>query len=77
MWTRQHVHILLSWHAIAASRTPLAPSRQGKRMASVYLEPEALRQLRRIALDEETTVQSLLVEGVNAVFAARGQSRIA
>lgn len=57
-------------------RSSLAPSRQGKRVATVYLEPEALRQLHQIALDEETSLQSLLLEGVNAVFAARGRSRI-
>jgi hypothetical protein len=57
-------------------RSSLAPSRQGKRVATVYLEPEALKQLHQIALDEEASLQSLLIEGVNAVFAARGRSRI-
>jgi hypothetical protein len=56
---------------------PVAASRQGKRVATVYLEPEALRQLQKIAFDEETTIQALLSEGVNAVFQARGLSRIA
>lgn len=52
-------------------------SRQGKRIASVYLEPEALRQIQKIAFDEETTVQALLCEGINAVFEARSLSRLA
>jgi hypothetical protein len=56
---------------------PVAKTRQGKRVATVYLEPEALRQLRQIALSEERTVQELLAEGVNAVFAKRAMSRIA
>lgn len=56
---------------------PVAKTREGKRVATVYLEPEALRQLKRIGFDEETTVQELLVEGVNAVFEKRGLSRIA
>jgi hypothetical protein len=43
----------------------------------VYLEKEALRQLQKIAFDEETTIHALLAEGVNGVFAARGLSRIA
>lgn len=55
----------------------VAPSRQGKRVATVYLEPEALRQLQKLAFDEETTLQALLVEGVNAVFEARGLTRLA
>lgn len=52
-------------------------SRQGKRIASVYLEPEALRQIQKIAFDEETTVQALLCEGINAVFEARSLTRLA
>jgi hypothetical protein len=46
-------------------------------VATVYLEKEALRQLQKLAFDEETTLQALLVEGINNVFAARGLSRIA
>jgi hypothetical protein len=56
---------------------PVAKTREGKRVATVYLEPEALRQLKRIGFDEERTVQDLLIEGVNAVFEKRGLSRIA
>lgn len=56
---------------------PVAKTREGKRVATVYLEKDALRQLRRIALEEETTLQALLVEGVNAVFAARNLDQIA
>ena len=56
---------------------PVAKTREGRRAATVYLDKEALRQLQKIAFDEETTIQSLLAEGVNGVFAARGLSRIA
>lgn len=56
---------------------PVAKTREGKRVATVYLEKEALRQLQKLAFDEETTLQALLVEGVNSVFATRGLSRIA
>lgn len=61
----------------AARKYPVAKTREGKRVATVYLEPEALRQLKRIGFDEERTVQDLLIEGVNAVFEKRGLSRIA
>jgi hypothetical protein len=60
-----------------ARKYPVAKTREGKRVATVYLEPEALRQLKRIGFDEERTVQDLLIEGVNAVFEKRGLSRIA
>ena len=58
-------------------RYPVAKTREGKRVATVYLEREALRQLQKVAFDEETSIQALLVEGINAVFQARGLSRIA
>ncbi len=61
----------------SASRYPKAKTREGKRVATVYLDREALRQLQKIGFDEETTIQALLVEGVNAVFERRGLSRIA
>jgi hypothetical protein len=60
-----------------ARKYPVAKTREGRRAATVYLEKEALRQLQKIAFDEETTIQALLAEGVNGVFAARGLSRIA
>src|SRR5215212_6079555 len=53
---------------------PVAKTREGKRVATVYLEKEALRQLQKLAFDEETTIQALLTEGVNSVFMARGLS---
>lgn len=56
---------------------PVAKTREGKRVVTTYVSPEALKQLKGIAIDEEKTVQELLTEGVNAVFAARGLSRIA
>ena len=60
-----------------ASRYPKAKTREGKRVAPVYLEREALRQLQKVAFDEEVTIQALLTEGINAVFERRGLSRIA
>src|SRR4051812_39052339 len=60
-----------------ARKYPVAATRQGKRVASVYLDPDAQKQLHLVAIHEGKTIQDLLIEGVNAVFAARGQSRIA
>lgn len=61
----------------AAPRYPKATTRAGKRVVTAYVSPEAFRQLKRIAADEDAQVQDLLTEGLNAVFAARGLSRIA
>jgi hypothetical protein len=41
------------------------------------VSPEAFRQLKRIAADEDLQQQDLLLEGINAVFEKRGLSRIA
>jgi hypothetical protein len=64
-------------HEAQGRKYPVAKTREGRRAATVYLDKEALRQLQKIAFDEETTIQALLAEGVNGVFAARGLSRIA
>ncbi|WP_375455631.1 ribbon-helix-helix domain-containing protein [uncultured Methylobacterium sp.] len=44
---------------------------------TAYLEPEAFQQLRLVMVREDTTMQALLIEGINAVFAKRNLSRIA
>jgi hypothetical protein len=64
-------------HEAQGRKYPVAKTREGRRAATVYLDKEALRQLQKIAFDEETTIQALLAEGINGVFAARGLSRIA
>ncbi len=53
------------------------PSRTGKRVLSVYLDPLAWKQLRQLALDGETTTQALGEEAVNLLFAKHGLNRSA
>jgi hypothetical protein len=59
----------------SATRRP--PSREGKRVLSVYLDPLAWKQLRQLALDTETTTQGLGEEAVNLLFAKHGINRTA
>lgn len=59
------------------ARYPKASTREGKRVVTAYISPEAFRQLKRIAADEDRQQQDLLLEGINAVFEKRGLSRIA
>ena len=54
-----------------------AKTREGKRVVTAYLAPEALKQLQRLALDEDSTLQDLMVEAVNDLFAKRGLTRLA
>ncbi|MGE0415445.1 MAG: ribbon-helix-helix domain-containing protein [Acetobacteraceae bacterium] len=51
------------------------PSRQGKRAAVAWLEPEAIRQLNIWAIQNDRNVQDILVEAINEWFAARGLPR--
>jgi hypothetical protein len=65
-----------------AARYPKASTREGKKSITVYVEPETLKQLRRLRdADEDegkdSSLQDLMVEAINALFAKRGVSRLA
>ena len=53
------------------------PSRVGKRVLSIYLDPLAWKQLRQLALDSETTTQALGEEAINLLFAKHRLNRTA
>ena len=57
--------------------TKRPPSRAGKRVLSLYLDPLAWKQLRQLALDADTTTQALGEEAVNLLFAKHGLNRSA
>jgi hypothetical protein len=57
--------------------TKRPPSRAGKRVLSIYLDPLAWKQLRQLALDSETSTQALGEEAVNLLFAKHGINRTA
>lgn len=59
----------------AAMKRP--PSRAGKRVLSIYLDPLAWKQLRQLALDADTSTQALGEEAVNLLFAKYGINRSA
>ena len=48
------------------------PSRVGKACVTAYFTPAVRRQLRRLAADRDTTLQALLGEAVNDLFAKHG-----
>jgi hypothetical protein len=55
-----------------------AHSRVGDtRLLGGHFEPAVLRQVRLIAVEEDTTNQELLTEALNDFFAKRGKPRIA
>ncbi|HYE51318.1 MAG TPA: ribbon-helix-helix domain-containing protein [Azospirillaceae bacterium] len=53
------------------------PSRNGTAPVTVHLSPDARRILRQLALDEDSSVQALMVEAVNMLLAQRGKPEIA
>ncbi len=54
-----------------------AGSRSGRVLVGGHFASEVQRALRIIAAEEGTTVQALLAEGINTVFAKRGKPEIA
>ena len=52
------------------------PSRAGKVSVTAYFTPEIRRQLRRLAADRDTTIQALLGEALNDLFAKHGLPEI-
>lgn len=53
------------------------PSRQGKKIISGYFDPAVTKQLKQLALDDDTTLQALLAEAINDLFLKYGKKPIA
>lgn len=58
-------------------KTVAAPSRSGRVLVGGHFAPEVQTALKVIAAEERTTVQALLAEGINTVFAKRRKPEIA
>ena len=58
---------------IAGERST-APSRTGKRGVVGYVSPEVWAQLRHLAIDERSSIQALILEGLERVLEARGMT---
>ncbi|MBV8096432.1 MAG: hypothetical protein JOY71_19325 [Acetobacteraceae bacterium] len=74
--------------AIKRDRVPAPPpepqaeparpdSRKGKKTIAFWADTAAARQLRRLAADEDSTVQDLMLEALDDLFRKRGLPRIA
>ncbi len=53
------------------------PSRFGRVLVGGHFAPEVQTALKIVAAEERTTVQALLTEGINTIFAKRGKPEIA
>ena len=54
-----------------------APSRGGRVLVGGFFSPEVQTALKVLAAEERTTLQALLTEAINTVFAKRGRPEIA
>lgn len=62
----------------AASRSGAkSKGRAGRQFIAAHVVPEAAKQFKLLAVQQERTTQALLVEAINDLFAKYGQSRIA
>ncbi len=49
------------------------PSREGQRLIAGHFDPKIAKQLKLLAAEEDTTVQSLLEEALHLLFLKKGQ----
>ena len=66
--------------AVETTPKPIAtapPSRQGKKMISGHFNKDVHRQLKMLALEKDTSIQSLLSEALNALFERNNKPPIA
>ena len=74
--------ILSGKSEVAIGTTPkptstVPPSRQGKKMISGHFDKDVHRQLKMLALEKDTSIQSLLSEALNALFERNNKPPIA
>ena len=62
---------------VSPRKQSVPPSRQGKKAVTGHFDPAVSRQLKQLALDRDTTVQSLLTEALNILFEKYGRNPIA
>ena len=60
-----------------AAAVKTAPGRSGRVLIGGHFAPEVQTELKILAARERTTIQALLAEGINTVFAKRGKPEIA
>ncbi len=62
---------------VKPATTKPSPGRLGKRVIAGHFDPAVSKQLKRLALDRDSTVQELLGEAINDLFRKHGQPPIA
>lgn len=52
------------------------PSRDGRRFLGGHFDPKVVRQMKLLAVEEDTTTQALLEEAVDLLFIKKGRGRV-
>lgn len=52
------------------------PSREGRRFLGGHFDPKVVRQMKLLAVEEDTTTQALLEEALDMLFVKKGRGRI-
>ncbi len=55
----------------------VAPSRVGKKPLTAFFDPDAIKQLKLIGIEEGKTLQGMTEEAINDFFAKHGKAQIA
>jgi hypothetical protein len=63
--------------ANAPVKAPVVPSRAGRVLIGAHFAPEVQVALKILAAEKRTTVQALLAQGIDMVFASYGKPQIA
>ena len=61
--------------AATAIRKP--PSRLGKRVVAGHFDPVVIRQLKLLAMDNDTSIQAMLAEAINDLFVKHNMKQLA
>ena len=54
-----------------------AAGREGRQFVAAHVKPEVIKQLKMLGIQQDKTIQSLMVEAINELFQKYGVSRIA
>lgn len=52
------------------------PSREDKKLIAGHFDPKVAKQLKLLSVEDDTTVQALLEEALDLLFAKKGRARI-
>ncbi len=55
----------------------IPPSRVGKKPLTAFFDPDVIKQLKLIGLEEDKTLQAMMEEAINDYFAKHGKAQIA